>query len=40
MAQDATELPERALALSEDERAKLAGFLLESLVALPTIPKL
>ena len=35
MTQDATELLKRALALSEDERAKLAGSLLESLDGAP-----
>ena len=38
MTQDATELLKRALALSEDERAELAGSLLESLDGAPEDP--
>jgi putative addiction module component (TIGR02574 family) len=38
MTQDATELLKRALALSEDERAELAGSLLESLDGAPDDP--
>ena len=38
MTQDATELLKRALALSEDERAELAGSLLESLDSAPEDP--
>jgi len=38
MTQDATELLKRALALSEDERAELAGSLLESLDGPPEDP--
>lgn len=39
MTQDATELLKRALALSEDERAELAGSLLESLEGPPDDPE-
>ena len=39
MTQDATELLKRALALSEDERAELAGSLLESLDDGPDHPE-
>ncbi len=39
MTQDATELLKRALALSEDERAELAGSLLESLDSPPEDPE-
>ena len=39
MTQDATELLKRALALSEDERAELASFLLESLDGPPEEPE-
>ena len=38
MTQDATELLKRALALSEAERAELAGSLLESLDGAPEDP--
>ena len=38
MTQDATELLKRTLALSEDERAELAGSLLESLDGPPEDP--
>jgi putative addiction module component (TIGR02574 family) len=39
MTQDATELLKRALALSEEERAELAGSLLESLDGDPDDPQ-
>ncbi len=39
MTQDATELLKRALALSEEERAELAGSLLESLDGPPDDPE-
>jgi putative addiction module component (TIGR02574 family) len=39
MTQDATELLKRALALTPEERAKLAGSLLESLDAADDDPK-
>ena len=39
MTQDATELLKRALALTAEERAELAGSLLESLDGAPDDPK-